>query len=581
MPSTYTTNLGIEKIGTGEQSGSWGNTTNTNFDLIDQAVNGVSQVTLSSAGTSGSPNTLPVSDGALSSGRNKFVEFVDGGDLGSTAYVQLTPNNAEKVVHIRNSLSGSQSIIVFQGTYSASNDFEIANGADVLLKFDGAGASATVTDVNANLSVTQLTSGNITSSGNIAVTGTVDGRDIATDGTKLDGIDAGAEVNVPTNLGSSATASSLSVTSSTGSNASLPAATTSAWGVMTDEDKTKLDGIASGANNYVHPSYTSRSISLDTSGAEVVDTISFTSDTIGSVTAASATKRTLTLANLGYTGATDADNYSSWSIAASGTAGSSAITSGNTVTFTGSGGAVVTRSGDNITINAGGSGDSGTTNLSATATASSLSINSDTGTNASVPAATTSAWGAMTDEDKTKLDGIAAGAQVNVATNLTYTASTRVIASSTGTNATLTEVVAGGNSGLMTGSDKSKLDGVASGATANAGTVTSVSGGTGLSGSVTSSGSIDLYSSVTTGGTTTLADEAFRTVTSSGSTITLPSSPSSGDTVYISNGDYTNTVIARNGSNIMGLAENMTLNVANIGITLVYSGNATQGWRII
>ena len=41
MPSTYTVNLGIEKIGTGEQSGTWGDTTNTNFDLIDQAVNGV------------------------------------------------------------------------------------------------------------------------------------------------------------------------------------------------------------------------------------------------------------------------------------------------------------------------------------------------------------------------------------------------------------------------------------------------------------------------------------------------------------------------------------------------------------
>ena len=59
MASTYTVNLGIEKIGTGEQSGTWGTTTNTNFDLIDQAVNGVATVTLSSAGSSGSPNTGP------------------------------------------------------------------------------------------------------------------------------------------------------------------------------------------------------------------------------------------------------------------------------------------------------------------------------------------------------------------------------------------------------------------------------------------------------------------------------------------------------------------------------------------
>ena len=38
MPSTYTTNLGIEKIETGTQSGTWGDTTNTNLDLIDEAI---------------------------------------------------------------------------------------------------------------------------------------------------------------------------------------------------------------------------------------------------------------------------------------------------------------------------------------------------------------------------------------------------------------------------------------------------------------------------------------------------------------------------------------------------------------
>lgn len=178
MPSTYTTNLGIEKIGTGEQSGTWGNTTNTNFDVIDQAINGIAQVTLASAGTSGSPNTLDISDGGQSDGKNKFIEFIDGGDLGATAYVQLTPNDAEKIVHIRNSLSGSRSLVVFQGTYNASNDFLITNGADVLLKFNGAGASATATDVNNKLSVTELlvntTSqfvGNVTTDANLTVGG--------------------------------------------------------------------------------------------------------------------------------------------------------------------------------------------------------------------------------------------------------------------------------------------------------------------------------------------------------------------------------------------------------------------------
>jgi len=157
MPSTYTTNLGIEKIGTGEQSGTWGTTTNTNLDLIDQAVNGVVQVTLASAGTSGSPNDLPINNGATSDGRNKFIEFVDGGDLGATAYVQLTPNDADKVAFFRNSLTGGRSVIIFQGTYNASNDFEIPSGADVVLKFDGAGAGATVTQVFEDLTISAVT----------------------------------------------------------------------------------------------------------------------------------------------------------------------------------------------------------------------------------------------------------------------------------------------------------------------------------------------------------------------------------------------------------------------------------------
>ena len=41
MASTYTANLGIEKIGSGEQAGTWGTTTNLNLDIIDRAINGV------------------------------------------------------------------------------------------------------------------------------------------------------------------------------------------------------------------------------------------------------------------------------------------------------------------------------------------------------------------------------------------------------------------------------------------------------------------------------------------------------------------------------------------------------------
>jgi hypothetical protein len=81
--------------------------------------------------------------------------------------------------------------------------------------------------------------------------------------------------------------------------------------------KTKLDGIATSANNYSHPGYAGDDFSVDTgalSGATVVSDIDInvTTDSSGHVTDTNGTvsTRTLTLANLGYTGATNANNYS-------------------------------------------------------------------------------------------------------------------------------------------------------------------------------------------------------------------------------------------------------------------------------
>jgi len=60
---------------------------------------------------------------------------------------------------------------------------------------------------------------------------------------------------------------------------------------------------------YSHPSHTALTIDLDATGASVISTIDFTSNSLGHVTSASATTRTLTLSDLGYSGDTDANNY--------------------------------------------------------------------------------------------------------------------------------------------------------------------------------------------------------------------------------------------------------------------------------
>ena len=59
MASTYTDNTGIELIGSGEQAGAWGTTTNNNLKIIDRALNG--SVTLTITGNT----TLSTTDGSL------------------------------------------------------------------------------------------------------------------------------------------------------------------------------------------------------------------------------------------------------------------------------------------------------------------------------------------------------------------------------------------------------------------------------------------------------------------------------------------------------------------------------------
>lgn len=78
---------------------------------------------------------------------------------------------------------------------------------------------------------------------------------------------------------------------------------------------------------------------------------------------------------------------------------------------------------------------------------------------------------------------------------------------------------------------------------------------------------------------TTAADDEDYTFTAS-LTLTLPPTPIEGQEVTISNMSGTLTcIVARNGLNIAGLAEDLTIDVLNIGLTLKYSG-ATKGWTL-
>ena len=94
------------------------------------------------------------------------------------------------------------------------------------------------------------------------------------------------------------------------------------------------------------------------------------------------------------------------------------------------------------------------------------------------------------------------------------------------------------------------------------------------------SGLNSIYDVVSTTATSkTLANREFCTVTAATQTITLPVSPTAGNEVVISVGNFTNTVIGRNSQNIMDLAENITLDKAYAAMNFLFV-DATRGWRV-
>jgi len=140
--ATYTTNGGITKIATGDESGTWGNTTNLNFDILDRLTNGVGAITLS-----GTTHTLTTSDGALSDGQYRVL--VLSGSPSGTNTITVAPNDSQKFYVVKN--NSGQSAVFSQG--SGAN-VTVANGNTAFIYCDGAGSGAAVVDLTATIPAT-------------------------------------------------------------------------------------------------------------------------------------------------------------------------------------------------------------------------------------------------------------------------------------------------------------------------------------------------------------------------------------------------------------------------------------------
>ena len=209
MASSYTTNFGIEEMGSGDQSGSWGTTTNYNWDILDRIAS-YKAVTVSSTS-----HTLTVREASPDSGTSNVqdgmfrgIKCIDAGDIGGNCTVTVGPNTTTAWFIMENALSASRTIDVSQG--SGAN-VTIQNGKNVIVYCDGAGGGAAVVDAIADLQVGSL---EVTGAGAIDGNATVGGTLGVTGNTTLSGT---LVVSLATTLSSTLGVTSL-VTASAGAS---------------------------------------------------------------------------------------------------------------------------------------------------------------------------------------------------------------------------------------------------------------------------------------------------------------------------------------------------------------------------
>ena len=149
MASTYVNDLRLNEMGTGDGSGTWGTTTNTNLELIAEAFSyGTEGIT-----TNADTHSTTIADGATDPGRSLYVKYT--GTLDSTCTVSLLPNTVSKLWIIENATSGGFNLSIKQGSGA---EIVIPSGDVKVVYSDGAGTGAAIFDALVDLNIaTKLT----------------------------------------------------------------------------------------------------------------------------------------------------------------------------------------------------------------------------------------------------------------------------------------------------------------------------------------------------------------------------------------------------------------------------------------
>lgn len=152
--ATYVNDLRLKEISTGDESGTWGTSTNTNLELIGEAFSFGTEAITTNADT----HTTTIADGATDPGRSIFLKYT--GALDSDCTVTIGPNTVSKLWFIENATtdsgsSGPYNIIIKQGSGATVT---VPNGNVKAIYSDGAGSGGKMVDAFTNLHVNGLIS---------------------------------------------------------------------------------------------------------------------------------------------------------------------------------------------------------------------------------------------------------------------------------------------------------------------------------------------------------------------------------------------------------------------------------------
>jgi hypothetical protein len=261
--ATYS-NIGIKLITTGDESGTWGTSTNTNFsDVLDEAIAGAVTYNISSD----ADFTLTVSDGTSSDARHAVIKFTST-TLTATRVCTFAPNDLQKTWVVINSTTGGQSLTFKQG--SAGGTVTVPNGESAIIYSDGGGSSAgAVTRVLDSFTNTKITTGTLNATTldltNLEVTNIK-----AKDGTAaLTIADSTGKVTVSTELAVDNLNLSGNAITSTDTNGNIdltPNGTGEVNITKVDIDSGAIDGTPIGASSASTGAFTTLSASSTVSG---------------------------------------------------------------------------------------------------------------------------------------------------------------------------------------------------------------------------------------------------------------------------------------------------------------------------